>query len=154
MTTVRSKIEISAPPEQVWAFVADPILESGWNPKMVAIDREPVGPVRLGERFQIEYVMSGKSSRCEAEVLESHDPARLVYRYHLLDEKRPVSVLIAYDLEGHNGSTRLVQSIDLSGMDIPWPLRLLIWIITRCGTSVGLPYLERLKQQVEDIEAA
>ena len=153
MTTIRSKIEIDAPTERVWPFVADPVLESGWNPKMVGIERDAEGPVRLGERFKIEYVMSGKSSTCEAEVVECEAPMRLVYRYHLLDEKRPVSVLMNYDLQAKVGSTRLVQAIDLSSMGIPWPLRALIWFVTRFGKSVGMPYLEMLKQQVEDLEA-
>lgn len=154
MSTIRSKITIGAPPERVWPFVADPILESSWNPKMVAIDRDLEGPVRLGERFEIEYVMSGKSSRCEADVIESDAPSRLVYRYHLLGENKPVSVLMTYDLRRGGGTTRLVQTIDMSEMGIPLPVRALIWFVTRFGRSVGAEYLETLRAEVERLEAA
>ena len=153
MTTVRSRIEIDAPPDRVWVFVADPVLESAWNPKMVGISREPEGRVGEGERFELEYVMSGRGSRCEAEVLEARAPEKLVYRYHLLGEKRPLAARVTYTLDDRRGATRLVQTIDLSEMGIPWPLRALIWLITRIGKETGVPYLQELKRQVEAIEA-
>jgi uncharacterized protein YndB with AHSA1/START domain len=153
MTKIRSRIEIHAPPEQVWVFVADPVLESAWNPKMVGISRAIEGPVSQGERFELEYEMSGKRSRCEAEVLEAQPPVRLVYRYRLLDEKRPVAARVMYTLEDRRGATRLVQTIDLGEMGIPWPLRALIWFVTRFGKDAGVPYLQELKNQVEAIEA-
>ena len=152
MSTLRSRVKINAPPERVWPFVADPVLESTWNPKMVAIDRDREGTVSLGERFQIEYVMSGRSSRCEAEVLVSDAPTRLVYRYHLLGENKPVSVLMTYDLRRTGDSTRLVQTVNMSGMGIPLPVRALIWFITRFGRSVGAEYLETLRAEVERLD--
>ncbi len=154
MSTMRSRITIDAPPERVWMFVADPVMESAWNPKIVAIDRDAEGPVRTGERFEMEFVMSGTGSRCEAEALEASPPGLLVYRYRMLDERLEGSVDIRYTLEPKGDGTRLVQSIDMRGMGISWPVRALIWFVTRFGTPVGKPYLEELKGQVEAIENA
>ena len=150
---MRSKITIDAPPEQVWLFVADPVMESAWNPKIVAIDRDAEGPVHAGERFEMEFLMSGRGSRCEAEAIQASPPSLLLYRYRMLDERHEGRVDIRYTLEPRGDGTLLVQSIDMSRMGIPWPVRALVWVVTRFGTPVGKPYLEELKSQVEAIDA-
>ena len=55
----------------------------------------------------------------------------------------------AYEISSSRVGVEVVQTIDLSGVKIAWPFRALIWFITRFGKSVEQPYLERLKQAVE-----
>jgi len=149
---IRGTVTISAPASSVWPFIADPVLESAWNPKIVAVDRDRTGPVELAERFGMAFVMSGKESRCEAEVIECHPPNRLLYRYRMANESRPGSVEISYDMSQTPTGTKLIQTIDMSGMRIPILLRALIALLTRFGRPTGMPYLEMLRENVESFE--
>ncbi len=150
--TISTRVTIDASPDAVWPFVADPILETTWNPKIIAVERDAEGPVRTGERFAIDFAMSDAPTECEAEVVRSEAPRVLEYRYHIREAKKPTSLLVRYELSPGAQATTLVQTIDLSDMRINPVLRSLIWFFTRSGKTVGMPYMEELKRQVEAFE--
>lgn len=148
---MRMQTTIHAPAEAVWPFVADPVLMSAWNEKIIEVDRAAAGLVTLGESYQITYVMSGKQTRSMCEVIKCDPPHELVIRCKLLDQPgRHVDE--CYQLTERHGTTQLTQFIDLRASGIPRWARAIIWLITRFGESKGTPYLEVLKNTVEELQ--
>jgi uncharacterized protein YndB with AHSA1/START domain len=148
------RVWINAHPSAVWPFVANPVLMSLWNPKIVSVDRASDEPVRLGERFEMIYTMSGKDRESSVEVVECEEPIRVVFRHHWKQDGQAGFADESYTLTQTNGGTRVEQVIDLGGTAIPWFLRGLIWIIATFGKPTGEPYMEKLKKAVEDNRAA
>ena len=75
---IRESIVISADAATVWPFLADPVMQAEWNPKVVSIDRERSGPVRFGERFEMIYRMSGRENHSRVEVTVAQPSERVV----------------------------------------------------------------------------
>ena len=146
---LRETVEIVAAPREVWPFIVDPVLQAGWNPKVISVDRATDGPVALGERFQMIYRMSSKDQLSNVEVIELVPDERLTMRHTVSAHGAEHTVTEAYDLRASGDSTRLTQTLDLSQTGLPWPIRLLIGFITRFGKPVNTPYLDRLKAMIE-----
>lgn len=146
--TLREVIQIAAPPERVWPYVADPALMAGWNPKLVDIRRSLTGPVRLGESFEATFRMGGKDRDCVIDVIECDPPRRLVLR-HRPREAGDRYADLAFDLSQGAGGCRLVQRFNLDHWGIHFFLRCLIRFIHIFGSPVGRTYLQQLKEQVE-----
>ena len=144
------QIVISAPPDAVWPRIADPVLMAEWNPKLVAIDRDADGPVRLGEHYSALYRMSGRDRESTVEVIACEPPRRLVLRHTFTTNGRTRVAVESYELIPQDDGSRLEQSVDLSQAGIPAPFRLVFGLIHRFGRSAEEPYLERLRALAED----
>ena len=145
---LRERVTIRATPESVWPWVADPIRVSQWNPKLIAIDRNAGGPLRLGERFREIYRMSGRDRESNCEVIELDAPYLLVVRHRLVDPADRFADE-CYRLQATSDGTRLIQEIDLARSGIAWLFQLLMWFLHTTGTPVGKRYLISLKELVE-----
>ena len=146
---LKEKVTINASPGQVWPFIADPVLQAAWNTKIVSIDRPVDGPLKLGDRYNMIAKMSGKESTSHAEAIDVLADKRLTIRHHVEDKGAVQVVTETYDLHAHQNSTRVTQIIDLSGTNLPWFVRPLIWLIMTFGKPTSEPQLITLKRLIE-----
>jgi len=146
---IRESICIHADASTVWRFVADPELQRLRNPKVVSVQRHQSQPVTFGEQFAMDYRMSGKERPTQVQVQKCEPPNRVVFQHRIASNGQEQTAQETYEISTGRDGVEVVQTIDLSGVKIAWPLRALIWFITRFGKSVEQPYLERLKQVVE-----
>jgi uncharacterized protein YndB with AHSA1/START domain len=146
---IRESVHIAADPSAVWPFVADPSLQRLWNPKVVSVHREKSGPVHLRERFEMVYRMSGQQRQSQVEVGASAPPHRVVFEHRLSWRGQEQIAQEAYQISEGRGGVEVIQTIDLKQIRMAWPLRALLWFVTRFGKAVEEPYLERLKRAVE-----
>jgi hypothetical protein len=150
---LRESIVIAAEAKAVWPFVADPALQGNWNPKIVLVDRNGSGPAQAGEQFEVIYRMTGKEKPSHVKVIASEPPHRIVFRHCLAGTETEQIVMETYELSNCHTGVRLVQTIDLTRSRIPWLFHILIWFINSFGRHMEEPYLERLKQIVEQSTA-
>lgn len=146
---LRESIDIDATAEAAWPFVADPVLQSVWNPKIVAVDRDEQGPVRRGETFAMVYRMGSREREASVEVSDCDPPTRVAFEHTSEQGGKRFRSALRFDLRPRGDGVRVTQTIDLAGSGIPRPIMLLMWLIHRFGRSVGEPYLARLKRAVE-----
>ncbi len=139
---------IQASPEKIWPYLADPILMSGWNEKLVAINRRAEGSVSLGEQYDIRYRMSNKESETHVTVISLMEPNRIEFQHtsHLGGKKCEVTE--SYELTLIAQGTRFLQTID-TGKMIPWWARPIIGFISRFGHSVGKTNAEKIYELIE-----
>lgn len=143
---LRDSIVIAAPAEQVWPLVADPAVQAGWNPKIVAVDRRRSGPATLGEQFQISYRMSRQQVEYRTSVIEC-EPWRCIAFRHLQYWKQAESIIVErYELLERSAGVRLKQSVDLAQSGMPWPFQFLFWFVHQFGRATEKPYLVRLRE--------
>lgn len=152
---LREHVRIRASPEAVWPYIANPVLMSAWNPKIVSTDRLSDEPLRLGETFTVIFKMSGKEREAKIEVVACQQPTSLTLRHRTADGPEPYTDA-TYTLTLKGETTLVEECIDLSKQGIPWFFRALIWFIKTFGkpSGPGKPYLERLKDLVEGKAAA
>jgi uncharacterized protein YndB with AHSA1/START domain len=146
---LRERVTIRGIPEEIWPLIADPAREAEWNPKLIAVDRQVAGPVRLGERFKELFQMGGRDRESDCEIVELEHPSSLVVRHRPAQWTPDRFVYLRYRLQAVSRGTRVVQEIDFTHSGIAWYFQLLMWIIHRTGTTEGKPYLESLKEIVE-----
>ena len=146
---LRERIDIAATAEAVWPFVADPVLQSVWNPRIVAVDREAEGPVRRGERFAMVYRMGSVEREASVEVTECDPPNGVVFAHTSERDGRRFRSAVGFSVEPRGERARVTQTIDLAGSGIARSVMLLISLVHRLGRSVGEPYLAHLKRVVE-----
>jgi len=146
---LRQSTEIATTASEVWPYLADPLMQAEWNPKIVSIDRKASGLLRTGETFQMIYRMSGKAHMSRVEITEARFVERLVLVHHISRKSTEQRVEESYEITPLENGVRIVQTLDLRQSGIPFPLRLLIGFIHRVGRDTEEPYLERLKQLAE-----
>ncbi len=146
---LRESIIISADASAVWPFLADPVLQADWNPKVISVDRKRSGPVRYGERFKMIYRMSGGENESRVEVTAVRPSQKVVFVHHTTQKLVEQIVEEWYEISPHRIGVKVVQTIHLTRAGIPWPFRLLIWFISRFGWNAEEPYLDRLKRLIE-----
>lgn len=148
---LHSTIDIDADADAVWPYVANPVLQSAWNEKIVAVDRPSDVIVTLGESFAMMYRMNGTDRESQVEVTVCDAPHAVTYRHTMTDGGKVRFAEEQYELtplSRHRG-VRLRQTIDMAGMGIPWFVRALFWFITKFGTPRGPEPLEELKKLIE-----
>ena len=120
---LRESAIIAADAPTVWPFLADPVLQADWNPKVISIDRERSGPVQCGERFEMIYRMSGRENQTRVEVTVVQPAQQVVFRHHTTWKSQDQLVEESYEISSHGNGVKVVQTIDLRQAGIPWPFR-------------------------------
>jgi uncharacterized protein YndB with AHSA1/START domain len=156
---VHESIEIAAPPEKVWAQIADPQAMADWHAKLVEVRRTSRGPLFVGERFGTTYIKSRKKQNrgdAEAEVLRCEPRTVLVLRHHFTDKGRSGYVDETYVLSPRDEGrgTLVEQTVDFANAGLPLWARALMWCITRTGERSGEGILEPLKRACEGAAGA
>ncbi|MCX5661016.1 MAG: SRPBCC family protein [Planctomycetota bacterium] len=147
---LREHVRIRASPEAVWPYIANPVLMSAWNPKIVSVDRMSEEPLRLGETYAMIFKMNGRDREGKVEVVACQEPAMLTLR-HRAGPKPDAYTDVTYTLTASRGQTAVEECVDMTHQGIPLVFRGLIWFIKTFGkqSEPGKPYLERLKDVVE-----
>jgi len=70
VTRIRESVVVSAPPEEVWAIVADPSNLPRWNKHILAVHDVPENGLEQGSKYWTEMGGFGARFRVKAEVLE------------------------------------------------------------------------------------
>lgn len=147
---LRQTVWIDAPPEEVWVFLDDPEIMKAWNPKLVSVVPNPHRTRCVGREYRAVYSMSGRQTECIARVEKYQPPLRLEIHVRRREDTRGKYVREIYELSAHNGGTQVTQSVDLQSWGIPSWVGLFMKLLHRFGSSVEQPYLERLKNLVEE----
>lgn len=147
---LKQQTTIHAEPHAVWGYLCDPVLQALWNPKVVSIDRDADGPVYEGERFEMMYRMSSQEQLSRVRVAVFRPDEQLVFEHTTEIGQNTLVVTEAYDLKDVSSGTHLRQTIDMPTTGIPWPFRIVIWLVTRLGKDVQEPTLDTLKRIIEE----
>jgi uncharacterized protein YndB with AHSA1/START domain len=146
---LREVVDIDAPAEDVWPFIANPERMAAWHEKLLSVTRSALGTVRLGDRFDATYTMSGRQRPTSAEVVRCQPPIALTLRHRLSKLGPERFVDESYDLLPQGNATRLEQVVDFARAGLPLWARGLMWFISRFGTRTGESLLAPLKRAVE-----
>ena len=150
----RETIQIEAPPEVVWNFVSDPEAWPRWNPRVKQIRRDRRGPLVETEQFTGIFQLSGEPKEHSVEIARLDSPRSLVMRQRYEWRGSPCELMVLISVEPLPTGSRVTTVIDYSRTGIPWPLRLLLWWITRSGRKVGSSPLDTLKRLAEQVPAS
>jgi uncharacterized membrane protein len=63
-------IEVKAPLEKVFNFIADGTNSPKWHPTIRSVERISEGPLQVGSRLRVEAVLSGRRNVWDQEVVE------------------------------------------------------------------------------------
>jgi uncharacterized protein YndB with AHSA1/START domain len=71
------RVEIAAPPDEVWAVISDPPTHTDWRPALVEFRQVTEGPLRVGSRIHEELAWRGRTIEIEDEVTAFEPNRRL-----------------------------------------------------------------------------
>jgi len=108
---LESETWIDAPPERVWARVADLAASPGIVPFLERAEPQADGPVAVGARSRLTFARGGQTVEADAVVTELDPPRRLAVRAEVAG--LPVHVDVAWALASERGGTRVVQTVDV-----------------------------------------
>jgi len=149
----RDQIKIRVAAATVWQFVSNPENQPRWNPKVKDVLPLSHGSPGIGYRYRLCYVMSGKATECDAEIVEFDAPRRLATRMRELtqsDSKAGDRTFVEeFTIIDHADYVLLQQKVTVSGFRIPVVFRFLFWLLMRFGKPVGPRYLESLRGLIE-----
>jgi uncharacterized protein YndB with AHSA1/START domain len=142
--SIHESIEISRPPEQVFAYATDPTHLEEWQENLVETKVQTEGPTRVGSRMtQTRRV--GKGTRTfTLEVTAVEPPSRFAFK-GIDGPVRPQATLTFEPLEGGQ-RTRFSVEFDIEGHG----LGMLLAPLVRRNVRKELPENQRhLKQKLE-----
>lgn len=151
---LRETIHINAPADVVWNLVSDPDAWPRWNPHVKQVRRERHGPLVETEQFAGVFQLSGEPTEHSVEITRLNPPRTLVMRQRYEWRRSPCELEVSISVEPMPAGCRVSTVIDYSRTGIPWPLRLLIWWITRSGRKVGSSPSDTLKRLAERVPRA
>lgn len=143
---------MNAPATAIWPWLVEPEKMKAWYEKLVSLSRSRTGPVQLGERYWTKHELKGRTKEVLVEVVELVEQQRLVLLYQMNETKRGGEVRETLELRPRGERIRVIRTIDIRRSGIPWIARLLIELIHRWGRPEGTPYLEILREIVEQGE--
>ena len=144
--TLKDRVDIHRPPEQVWQVIENPETMKLWNPNVKDVMLHNWGARAQGFRYRITYALSGKPSELDAEILEYHPPVRLVIKLTGGRFSGNDYVYEIYELVPMDGGTRLDQTIEIHDSGIPLLFRILIWFVRHFGKPTRKSYLFGVKE--------
>ena len=112
MGTVTNSTELPAPPDQVWAKLADPSQYKDWLTTHAGLAEGGNGLLSQGDTFKEKVKIMGMPGEVSWTVTEADEPRRLV-----LDGKGPMgtSMHTAYQLTENGGSTKVDYEAEFGG---------------------------------------
>jgi uncharacterized protein YndB with AHSA1/START domain len=144
MAPIESSIDIARPPDEVFAYVADPSRFAEWQHDVVRVDVEGVGPPGLGARFTTTRRIGGVERTMTQEVTELRPPVS--WAVHGVDGPiRPSARVTVTPLDGGTRS-RVVFALDFEGHGIGRPL---VPAVRRQAQRAAPVSYRNLKQRLE-----
>ncbi|MGE5131992.1 MAG: SRPBCC family protein [Gemmatimonadota bacterium] len=145
MAPIVSAIEVTRPPEVVFAFVTDPTRLREWQDGVVSARMEGGGPPAAGSRFTTTTRIGGAEQISTLEITELSPPR--VWSVRGVDGPVRVKVTVTVEpLPGGQGS-RVTVALDFDGHG---PGRLLVPLVVRPQAARQAPHsCQRLKERLE-----
>jgi hypothetical protein len=138
---IETSIDIQAPPDRVWAVLADWAAYPTWNPFV----REIRGTPEVGSRLRVRLQLPGGSPMTVTPRLTDLDPDRRLAWLGSLGMSGVFDGNHAFELEPLEGGTRLHQYERFTGALVP-----LLWPLLRRKTEAAFVAMnEAVKQRAE-----
>jgi len=110
VASLREVVDIDAPPERVWAVVAEDVVNAPkWTSNLEKAEKLDAGPPGRGTRYRYHLDLGGHKEKLEVEQDVYNKPKKCAGRF----VKGPVNGTWTYTYtERKDGSTRLVYEMD------------------------------------------
>jgi uncharacterized membrane protein len=123
MPGLQHTVTVDAPPERVWAVVADVARWPERIPTVHAVERLDAGPLRVGSRTRLEQPRLPTAVWTVTELADGSS--------YTWESRSPgVTVTAAHVVEPHPDGSRLTLSVNVSG-----PMSRIGWLMTRSLTK-------------------
>ena len=144
MAPIESSIDIARPPDEVFAYLADPSRFAEWQRDVVRVDVEGGRPHGLGARFTTTRRIGGVERTMTQEVTELRPPVS--WAVHGVDGPiRPSARVTVTPLDGGTRS-RVLFALDFEGHGIGRPL---VPAVRRQAQRAAPVSYRNLKQRLE-----
>jgi carbon monoxide dehydrogenase subunit G len=111
MATYEHTVEIAQAPEEVFAFVTDPVNYPQWQPSLVAIEPHTPGPLRVGSEATEVRRFLGRELETTWTCVEHEPHSRSAIECH----DGPVPFKGTFILEPTGGGTRFTWTVETRG---------------------------------------
>lgn len=142
---LRFKIDVEAPPEQVFATVADLANHGRWaNPK-AGLEVRPVseGPVKVGSTFRSSQRFAGKDTGADITITQYRPSSTLAFDAVQAGKKKSVRYTNTFTLTPSGRGTTVERAIDISPAS---PIAVIAYPAIRAD---AMKTLRQLKAQLE-----
>ena len=142
---IRQRTVIDRPVAQVWRHVIRAESFRRWNDKVSGLDA--VGEFRVGQPFTTHYLWHGKALQCASIATEVQAERVLEVRHTApVGPGVPPNLEIRQrvTLEPRGARTVVTKLVVIENAEMPYYLRLLVWLVTRFGAPAGSDPLKRL----------
>jgi uncharacterized protein YndB with AHSA1/START domain len=145
MGAFHTSVDISRPPAEVFAFVAEPHNMPRWYDAVDHVAKTTNGPSGLGARYDVTRSLPGGQVHNDVELTE-HKPNRHVT---LESRNEPTPFRYHYTLEPTSEGTRLTLDGSISGAGLPGPIGRLDGLATQLFKRGMRHNLNQLKRIIE-----
>jgi uncharacterized protein YndB with AHSA1/START domain len=114
MRTVEASAEISAPPDEVFSFLAEPANLPSWQTGIVSAERTSPDPVGIGATARVVRELAGQRLAVDLAVTD-YDPGR---RLVLESAVSGIGVVATLELAGRDGKTDLRFSMTIRAQNL------------------------------------
>jgi len=141
MTTIHNSININAPVEEVFAYLADPMKIQEWMVGMTEV--MDVTGSGVGEQYHWKYKMAGVPLRGESTISEHVPNERRV-----AESKGGITSTFTFTFAAHEGGTKLDMDVDYT---IPVPVlgKLAEKLVLKRHQRDADTSMENLKERLE-----
>jgi uncharacterized protein YndB with AHSA1/START domain len=145
MGTFHAVIDISRPPDEVFAFVAEPRKMPLWYDAVDQVDKTTEGPNCPGARYHVSRTLPGGQVHNDVELTEHH-PSR---RVTLTSRRGPTPFRYRYSLAPTSQGTRLELEAQITSAGLPGPIGQLDKVATQLFKRGMRRNLNQLKHIIE-----
>jgi carbon monoxide dehydrogenase subunit G len=114
MMKIEDSIEISRPPEAVFAYLTDPEHLPEWQTSTVEVHRDRSGPLEVGERFKEVHAAMGQKLESTVEVAESTPPSAFALK--IVGGAMPLDGRWTFEPDGDGTRVHFVGEADVRGV--------------------------------------
>ena len=141
---IKAKIEVAAPPQQVFDVLADFADHGSWANQKAGLEVKPVsgGPLAVGSTFHSEQRFAGKHAAADIKVTKVSAPTTLAFEAHQ-GGKKPVTYTSTFTLTPSAGGTLVERTLE------PNPSGLMVTIAAPAIRADMMKALKNLKAKVE-----
>lgn len=144
MHPILTTLDITRPPQEVFAVATDPTRFAEWQSDVVRVETDQPAPLPVGARFTTIRRIGGVERAIAQQVTEATGPYRWAARSHT-GPIRPSATITIEPIDGGT-SSRVTFTLEYVGHGIGVPLLPLVRRQTRRGAPLSY---RRLKQLLE-----
>ena len=139
MARIRESVEINAPPERVWAVVADDVTNAPkWTSNLEKVEKLDEGPPGKGTRYRYHLDIAGHKEKLEVQQATYTKPKKCAGSFI----KGPLKGTWSYTYKQlDDGTTRLVYEMDYE----------LTGLLRFAGGLLGPQYAEGIRKNMQSL---